>query len=138
MKARWTRWFAAIALVSAGLFLSSCQSEPTMRVALYSYQISIDRTEFEAGQITLYVTNYSEKEPHEIALFRTDTPADFLPRTLVDTVNTAQINPISSLVDVQPGVTRKQLLNLSPGHYIILCNLPGHYDQGMYTEFDVK
>ena len=138
MKARWTRWIAALALVSAGFLLSSCQPEPTMRVALYSYQISIDRTEFEAGPITLYITNYSEKQPHEIALFRTDTPAEFLPRTLTDTVNTAFINAISSKVPVLAGETRKQLVNLSPGHYIILCNLPGHYDQGMYAEFDVK
>jgi uncharacterized cupredoxin-like copper-binding protein len=138
MKARWTRWFAVLALGSCGFLLSSCAPDPTMRIALYSYQISIDQAQFEAGPITLYITNYSEKQPHEIALFRTDTPAEFLPRTLVDTVNAAMINPISSKVDVMPGITRKQSVNLSAGHYIILCNLPGHYDQGMYAEFDVK
>ena len=28
-------------------------------------------------------------------------------------------------------------LNLEPGRYELVCNLPGHYASGMYTELDV-
>lgn len=138
MPVRWRRWFAALALAAAGLTLSSCAKEPAMRVALYSYEIAIDGNEFKPGPITIYVTNYSDKDMHEIEFFRTDVPAQQLPRTLTDTVNPAFINPISPKVEVAPGSSRRQELNLSVGHYIILCNRPGHYDKGMYVEFDVK
>ena len=25
-----------------------------------------------------------------------------------------------------------------PGHYVLLCNLPAHYQQGMYADLDVQ
>ena len=28
--------------------------------------------------------------------------------------------------------------NLSPGHYELVCNLPGHYAAGMWTELVVR
>ncbi len=28
--------------------------------------------------------------------------------------------------------------NLKPGHYAIVCALPGHYQSGMYTDFTVN
>ena len=29
-------------------------------------------------------------------------------------------------------------LTLTPGRYELLCNLPGHYTGGMYTELDIS
>jgi uncharacterized cupredoxin-like copper-binding protein len=29
-------------------------------------------------------------------------------------------------------------LHLAPGRYELICNLPGHYARGMFTEFDVR
>jgi hypothetical protein len=29
-------------------------------------------------------------------------------------------------------------LNLKPGHYELVCNLPNHYANGMWTEVDVR
>ncbi len=34
--------------------------------------------------------------------------------------------------------TKKLTLDLKPGHYAIICNLPGHYLGGMYTDLTVK
>jgi uncharacterized cupredoxin-like copper-binding protein len=28
-------------------------------------------------------------------------------------------------------------VTLAPGHYELVCNLPGHYTAGMYTQLDV-
>jgi uncharacterized cupredoxin-like copper-binding protein len=38
---------------------------------------------------------------------------------------------------VMPGGTSWTTLQLTPGRYELLCNLPGHYVAGMYAELDV-
>jgi uncharacterized cupredoxin-like copper-binding protein len=36
------------------------------------------------------------------------------------------------------GATQTLQLNLTPGRYLLVCNLPGHFQAGMKTEFTVK
>lgn len=38
---------------------------------------------------------------------------------------------------IAPGATGWTTLHLRPGRYELVCNLPGHYAAGMYTELDV-
>lgn len=35
---------------------------------------------------------------------------------------------------IRPGSSGWVTLTLAPGHYELVCNLPGHYAAGMYTE----
>ncbi|MFN8124152.1 MAG: sulfocyanin-like copper-binding protein [Thermoleophilia bacterium] len=39
--------------------------------------------------------------------------------------------------DIAAGATKKVTLDLKAGKYLLLCNLPGHFAGGMYTEFTV-
>lgn len=39
---------------------------------------------------------------------------------------------------IAPGAASWTTLRLSPGPYELLCNLPGHYAMGMFTELDVR
>ena len=39
---------------------------------------------------------------------------------------------------IDPGALSWVTLHLEPGHYELVCNLPGHYAAGMYTELDVR
>jgi uncharacterized cupredoxin-like copper-binding protein len=38
---------------------------------------------------------------------------------------------------ILPGATSWVTLHLTPGRYELICNLPGHYAMGMFTELDV-
>lgn len=38
---------------------------------------------------------------------------------------------------IAAGATGWTTLRLDPGRYELVCNLPGHYAAGMYTELDV-
>jgi uncharacterized cupredoxin-like copper-binding protein len=38
---------------------------------------------------------------------------------------------------ITPGATGWTTLTLRPGHYELVCNFPGHYAAGMYTELNV-
>ena len=35
---------------------------------------------------------------------------------------------------IRPGSSGWVTLTLAPGHYELVCNLPGHYAAGMHTE----
>jgi uncharacterized cupredoxin-like copper-binding protein len=39
---------------------------------------------------------------------------------------------------LSPGKTKTVTFDLVPGDYVLLCNLLGHYDAGMFTGFTVK
>lgn len=39
---------------------------------------------------------------------------------------------------IAPGAAGWLTLTLKPGRYELVCNLPGHYAAGMYTELDVR
>ena len=39
---------------------------------------------------------------------------------------------------IPPGSASWVTLHLDPGRYELICNLPGHYARGMYTELDVR
>ena len=41
-------------------------------------------------------------------------------------------------LDIAPGDTPELELSLDAGHYVLICNLPGHYTQGMHSEFEVS
>ena len=40
--------------------------------------------------------------------------------------------------DVEPGANGKLTVTLPAGKYVLLCNLPGHFAGGMYTDLVVK
>ena len=44
----------------------------------------------------------------------------------------------SATSTVQDAPSETLTLTLKPGHYSIICNLPGHYTGGMYTDLTVR
>src|SRR5437870_249437 len=38
---------------------------------------------------------------------------------------------------MKPGQTKPLVSTLLPGHYALVCNLPGHYRMGMHQDFTV-
>ena len=52
------------------------------------------------------------------------------------TEDTAGTN-VGETGDMEAGTTKTLTIDLAPGHYAFVCNLPGHYGQGMHTDFTV-
>lgn len=40
--------------------------------------------------------------------------------------------------ELEAGAAGDVTLKLAPGHYALICNLPGHSLGGMHADFDVK
>jgi uncharacterized cupredoxin-like copper-binding protein len=45
---------------------------------------------------------------------------------------------VGEVEDLAGGKTKRLSLNLKKGHYVLICNLPAHYTQGMRTDFTVR
>ena len=45
---------------------------------------------------------------------------------------------VGEVEEIAGGRSKRLSLNLSKGHYALICNLPGHYAAGMRADFTVK
>jgi len=92
------------------------------------------------GRHTVGLTN-SGKVGHEIVMFRTTLAADNLPLNSDGDVNedAPQLQSVADSGDaLPPGQTKSfTTTDLTPGHYVAVCNLPGHYKLGMRMNIEV-
>jgi uncharacterized cupredoxin-like copper-binding protein len=73
---------------------------------------------------------------HEMVVVKTPTPAGQLPTNAAG--EASEKGAVGEVSDLGPGRVDTLTLNLKPGHYALICNLPGHYKAGMYTNFHVQ
>lgn len=110
-------------------------------VTLDQWSITPSATTVSAGPITFVVSD-AGTITHEFVVIRSDTPAADFPigsfegeknRINEDTVGTN----VGETGDMEAGGTQSLNLDLRPGHYAFVCNLPGHYGLGMHIDFTV-
>jgi len=95
-----------------------------------------------AGSVTFTVTN-AGSITHEFVVLKTKTAAadievgTFEGESARINEDTAGTN-VGETGDMQPGATSTLTVDLAPGHYVFLCNLPGHYMQGMHVDVTVS
>lgn len=93
-----------------------------------------------AGKVTFVVEN-SGTEEHEFVVLQTETMAADLPydqatdEVIEDSPGLTNIGEIEGL---QPGETKTLALDLTSGHYALICNLTKHWRQGMRADFTVS
>jgi uncharacterized cupredoxin-like copper-binding protein len=85
---------------------------------------------------------------HELVILQTDLNSAGLPRKetkdhygiiIGHTVNEedATVKKIDEIEEFPAGTRQAKKVFLMPGHYVLFCNISGHYDKGMYTSFHV-
>jgi len=52
-------------------------------------------------------------------------------------IDEALLDVVDEQPEYLPGVPGRVTVNLPPGHYVVMCNIEGHYKAGMYADFDV-
>jgi uncharacterized cupredoxin-like copper-binding protein len=76
---------------------------------------------------------------HELVVAATDLPADKLPRLANGTVDVE--NPGFRLLGEAEGIDMGDhaglTVRLRPGHYVMFCNMQGHYEAGMAADVTV-
>ncbi len=136
---------SVIALVAVGCSSGATQApaapagEPKAAISaeLSEWQIKLDSNTGKAGTITFTIQNKGE-ETHEFVVVKTDSAADKLP-VVEDKVPEDQLTPVDEVEDITVGSTETLTIEgLEAGHYVVLCNLLGHYGKGMYADLTVK
>jgi uncharacterized cupredoxin-like copper-binding protein len=87
----------------------------------------------KSGEVRFAVDNQGKLE-HEFVVLRTQRRA----ADLADGKEAAEPGNVGEVEGIAPGAKANKTLRLRPGHYALICNLPGHYKAGMYTDFDVR
>jgi uncharacterized cupredoxin-like copper-binding protein len=107
-----------------------------VKVTLASYSITLGQGAIPAGKVTFTVTNNADIK-HELLVLQTDTPADQL---AVD--KDGAVDESTKVLDLDefagPNVTKKESVTLKPGKYVLVCDIPGHYQQGMHAALTVQ
>lgn len=138
-----TKQLKAVGLVSilaaVVMVLTACSGakKNEINVKLSSYKIDMASTSAPAGDVTFHLEDTSNDTEHEFVVFKTDLDASQLPLDSEGNVDEAQLTSMGE-EELQPLEKKDLTLNLQPGHYAIICNMDGHYGQGMYTNFTVQ
>jgi uncharacterized cupredoxin-like copper-binding protein len=120
-------------------------------VTLDEWSVSPDPTSVSSGEIRFYAKN-DGAQIHELILVRTDLdPADLPVYGASDTpeeghavgdVNEPALEEeaevLGEVEDIDSGDTKDATFRLDPGNYVLFCNLPAHYGQGMRVAFTVE
>src|SRR5262245_17749575 len=108
----------------------------TITGTLTEYKIELSATSAPAGTVIFNVTN-AGTIVHEFVILKTDTLAKDVPLA-GDSVDEGAFNAIGEVEETEPGGSGTFTATLEPGHYAIICNVPGHVSQGMVTDFTVN
>jgi uncharacterized cupredoxin-like copper-binding protein len=110
-------------------------------VSLQQWSVTPASTSVGSGRITFNVENKGSI-PHEFVVLSTDTVAADFPITSFEgepdrfDEDTAGTN-VGETGDMNPNATKSITIDLAPGHYALVCNLPSHYRLGMHIDFTV-
>jgi uncharacterized cupredoxin-like copper-binding protein len=133
----------AISVASIGaltlLSLSACGGDDGgIGVTLADFSVTPDENSAPAGDVTFDVTNDAE-QTHEFVVVKTDLAEGELP--LDDEGNVSEegegMEVVDEIEDIEGGSDESLTVNLDSGSYVLICNLPGHYAQGMHASFTV-
>jgi uncharacterized cupredoxin-like copper-binding protein len=153
-----TLWFCGAALFVIGVILlvghwdikqvsgtstGALAQEPKNAVDVVEtdFHIAMSQTVFPANTRVTFVVHNNGKVPHELIIVKAPSSGSNLPLKPDADVNeetpglTSELDTGSSLA---PGESRTLTADMPAGHYVAVCNLPGHYKLGMRVDLLVN
>jgi uncharacterized cupredoxin-like copper-binding protein len=129
----------AAVLLALTMGLVACDSDGAddgggVDVTLEDFTISLDEASAPAGEVTFNVENEGPST-HEFVVIQTDLAPDALPTDDTGDVSEDELAPLDEIEDIEDGASSDLTVELEAGDYVLLCNIPGHYRQGMYAAF---
>jgi uncharacterized cupredoxin-like copper-binding protein len=124
---------AALALIVILRSTSTADAASTVNVRLSDFKVRATPSSTEHGRVTFSVRNAADME-HELIVIKTSRRASSLPMRS----GKASTRGSRGEVEVDGGERKRLTLNLSAGHYVLICNIGRHYAGGMRTNFTVR
>lgn len=93
----------------------------------------------KAGKVKFKVANDSKDTIHEMIVMYLEDPAKPLPYIANESrVDEDKAGDKGEVSELDPGKSGALTVELKAGKYLLICNVPGHYAAGMWTEFTVN
>ena len=108
----------------------------TVDVSFVEFAVNPAQDAAGAGTLTFSVSN-DGTIPHDFWAIKTDLAPDALP-TEASRVDEDQVDVVARTGEFSAGETQEVSADLDPGSYVLICNVPGHYDLGMRAAFTVE
>lgn len=126
-----------VAVAAMGLAAASCSAgDGAVSVELDEFSVSVSPARTEAGHVQFEVRNAGEI-PHTFFVLRTDLAEDELPVSKgavdVEADGIEVVGAIEDQLEATDDVTAALATELAPGAYVLICEIPGHYQSGMYA-----
>jgi uncharacterized cupredoxin-like copper-binding protein len=131
------------ALMALALLVTACAGPAAEAPAgsqvvaeLADNKITVTVPSVKAGKIKIGVRNLGTME-HSFEVLKTDLPPDKLP---VDgaSAKAKEDGKVGEIPSIPAGKSAAVTLDLTPGKYVFICNIAGHYGLGMHTGFTVE
>jgi uncharacterized cupredoxin-like copper-binding protein len=120
----------------AGPPTTAVPAPATVAVHEQEYVISPAPATVAAGRVQFQISN-DGNATHELIVVRTDLADGNLPRNADGLVDTTGLTIVGLAQDIVAGRSASVAADLTPGHYVLMCNISGHYANGMHTAFSV-
>jgi uncharacterized cupredoxin-like copper-binding protein len=106
----------------------------TTTIRMNEFSFAPNNVALDAGTVTIIAPNDGKTE-HELVLLKTSANAASLP---MKGGHVDESTSVGEIADVTPQATKRHTFKLTPGHYVMVCALPGHYESGMYGTLTVR
>jgi uncharacterized cupredoxin-like copper-binding protein len=127
---------AAFVAAAAGADASATAKSAAVTFKMVEWDIlPTTSTKAVPGRVTFVVRN-SGTLTHEFVVLRTAKAAGTLaPSRAAEAPETGSAGEIG---EIKPGAVKRLTLSLRRGHYSLICNLRGHYNNGQFVDFYVR
>ncbi|UTI65697.1 plastocyanin/azurin family copper-binding protein [Paraconexibacter antarcticus] len=110
-------------------------SSGKVTITTTEYKFSAPEIHAKAGKLKVTLDNKGGVVHEFVVLKDSAAPGSLKPAANGRVSEKTSVGEVS---ETDPGKTRTATLDLKPGKYIYVCNIPTHYMSGMYGELVVK
>lgn len=102
-------------------------------VSLTEWKVTVAGA-IKSGKTDLTITNVGAA-PHELLVFKSDLKPSAYPTDAAGDIKEkgAGVKLVSDGDNIDPAGTQTRTIDLAPGKYLFVCNIPGHFKQGMFS-----
>jgi uncharacterized cupredoxin-like copper-binding protein len=114
-------------------------SGPQVTVTAKDFKLSVSSASWPRGTLRVVFHNLGP-DTHELLMFRASEPADSMPMRpdgITVDEDSARLRSLIDEVGTDAGGSQTVTVHLTPGHYVIICNMAGHYMAGMRQDVTV-
>ncbi len=125
-----------LVVTSCAQQVEALPADVNLIVEVKEYTITLNTPTVRAGVVKIGIRNVGTMV-HDFDLIKTDLAPDKLP---IDTTSAKAKTDglVKQVINIAAGRVTTLSADLAAGHYVIICNVAGHYQLGMRAELTVQ